>query len=141
MKFYVMHDKWGSDKDKLWINSIVQTFIPVVDYSHIICLANIYFKISHTYPKYYIIIGTTKESLLLKSRHSDCEAWCCLASKSVWFKDYKDSRSSKLSDTKMLIFPGDNCDTEAKKLAGLNFPKTNIFTSHGNIVVIVQGIS
>jgi len=74
MKFYVPRDKWGSDKGKRWINFVVQKFIPAVDYSHIICFANIYFKISHTYPKYSIVTGTTRESLLLKLRHSGCEA-------------------------------------------------------------------
>ena len=93
---------WASNKDTRWINFIVQTFTPAADYSHIICLANIYFKISHTYPKYSIFIGTTKESLVLNLRHSGCEAWCCLASKSVRFKGYTDSRSSKLSDTKLV---------------------------------------
>jgi len=53
---------------------IVQTFIPAVDYSHVIYLANIYFKISHTYPKYSIIIETTKEGLVLNLRHSGYDA-------------------------------------------------------------------
>jgi hypothetical protein len=83
MKFLTLRDKWRSNEDKLWINFIVQTFIPAVDYSRSICLANIYSKVSRRYPKYSIIIGTTKESLVLKLRLSVSEARCCLASKSI----------------------------------------------------------
>jgi hypothetical protein len=54
--------------------------------------------------------------------------------------DYSDSRTRKISDTKLCVFPGETYKNRGDEMrAGLCILKPNIFTWQENLLMVLQG--